>query len=140
MSQDNNFLSSFPEAFSTTTESDFKGTNSGYIVGQKLLLGQCKDLQAREDKLRDEIREKDKVINALVVSNGIYSSSNKMDVVGAILTFLGTAGVGIAFSAPISICWRWAVAVLSLLISLLGSLLPSIIRRIANSASKKIDR
>lgn len=138
MSHDSNFISAFPQEFSTATESDFKGMNSGYIIGQKLLLGQCKDLQAREDKLREEIREKERVINELVVSNGIYATSNKIDVVGVILTFLGTAGVGLAFSAPISIGWKWVIAILSLCFSVMGTLLPSIIRRIANRTSNKL--
>ena len=135
MSKESNFLSSFPEEFATTTESDFKGTNSGYVIGQKLLLGQCKDLQARENQLREEIREKDATINSLKISNGLYASSSQMNIVGIILTFLGSSGVGLAFSAPISLGWRWGLAVFSLIISLTGTLLPSLIRKIAHRAS-----
>lgn len=123
------------EDFDVITLDDFEKKNSGYLVGYKQAIAQCKSLESQLNDLRKDIKTKDDVINNLTIANGIYTSTTLVNIIGVIMTVIGSAGVGLAFKAPLTNDrWKWAIAILSLLFSVTGTVLPLLIRLIASRA------
>lgn len=128
----------YSKAFSSfvLTEEDFEQENNGYRVGLKQAIARCQELESQLSELRKENKAKDATINSLTIANGIYSSTKLINIVGVIMTVIGSTGVGVAFKAPLTDnVWKWVIAVLSLLFAVAGTVLPLIIREIASDAT-----
>ena len=102
----------------------------------KQAIARCQELESKLSELRKENKAKDATINSLTIANGIYSSTKLINIVGVIMTVIGSTGVGVAFKAPLTDnVWKWVIAVLSLLFAVAGTVLPLIIREIASDAT-----